>query len=342
MNKKKRKNKKLGSLLLLLFLTIILLSTSTYAWFTANKTVKISDIDVNVATSSGLQISTDAVNWKTVISSTDITDGYTAGSHTDINMLSSAMVPVSTAGTATTGLLNMYNGTVVAGESDGIFRLTASKITEAKTTTGEFIAFDIFLKLDNASPVYIEKGSGVVFKEGTADKKLQYASRIALVVQGTGQITDTQETLVGYNAASKITILEPNYDGHADYGIVQGNLYYTDYTYPGGGLTAGTGNGYVSYDGVSAAITTGIPLANTNATDNPTYFSTVSTVHLTDAFSKGDVSENNYEWYSTASPFPAGITKVRVYMWIEGQDIDCENNASGSDLTFKLSFTLNS
>ena len=32
----------------------------------------------------------------------------------------------------------------------------------------------------------------------------------------------------------------------------------------------------------------------------------------------------------------AGITKVRVYMWVEGQDIDCENTASGTDISFNL------
>ena len=36
----------------------------------------------------------------------------------------------------------------------------------------------------------------------------------------------------------------------------------------------------------------------------------------------------------------AGITKVRVYMWIEGQDVDCENTASGTDISYNLQFTI--
>ena len=64
-SRKKQQKKKLSALLLLLFLTVIMLATSTYAWFTTNKTVRIDSIDVNVAASSGLQISTDAQNWKT-------------------------------------------------------------------------------------------------------------------------------------------------------------------------------------------------------------------------------------------------------------------------------------
>ena len=35
----------------------------------------------------------------------------------------------------------------------------------------------------------------------------------------------------------------------------------------------------------------------------------------------------------------AGDTKVRIYMWVEGQDVDCENYASGGDLSFNLQFS---
>ena len=51
--------KRLNSLLMILLLTAVLLIMSTYAWFTANRTVKIDALDVTVATSSGLQISAD-------------------------------------------------------------------------------------------------------------------------------------------------------------------------------------------------------------------------------------------------------------------------------------------
>ena len=37
----------------------------------------------------------------------------------------------------------------------------------------------------------------------------------------------------------------------------------------------------------------------------------------------------------------SGITKLRIYMWIEGQDVDCEDNASYGDISFSLEFTTN-
>ena len=31
-----------------------------------------------------------------------------------------------------------------------------------------------------------------------------------------------------------------------------------------------------------------------------------------------------------------GVTKFRVYMWLEGQDVDCENGATGTDISFNI------
>lgn len=36
-----------------------------------------------------------------------------------------------------------------------------------------------------------------------------------------------------------------------------------------------------------------------------------------------------------------GEGKIRVYMWVEGQDVDCENSASGATINFDLQFTTN-
>ena len=37
---------------------------------------------------------------------------------------------------------------------------------------------------------------------------------------------------------------------------------------------------------------------------------------------------------------PNNVVKLRIYFWIEGQDIDCENHASGGNITLKLQFSL--
>ena len=36
----------------------------------------------------------------------------------------------------------------------------------------------------------------------------------------------------------------------------------------------------------------------------------------------------------------AGINKMRVYIWLEGQDVDCINNISFGDFTANLAFAV--
>ena len=51
--RRKRRGRKLFLLLLILVMTGIMLTTTTYAWFTSNKTVSVSDVQVNVASKNG-------------------------------------------------------------------------------------------------------------------------------------------------------------------------------------------------------------------------------------------------------------------------------------------------
>lgn len=36
----------------------------------------------------------------------------------------------------------------------------------------------------------------------------------------------------------------------------------------------------------------------------------------------------------------AGVVRYRIYMWMEGQDVDCETSAADSYAQFTLNFTL--
>ena len=122
MSKKSSKRKaSIKSSILLLLLIAILLIASTYAWFTANKTVTISSLNVNVEAKNGLQISTDAQNWKAVISNEDITKNAYTGNK---NQIPTTMEPVSTVGTVTDGFMGMFYGTAAPGDT-GSYELTA-------------------------------------------------------------------------------------------------------------------------------------------------------------------------------------------------------------------------
>ncbi len=355
MAKKKNENKKkrLKSLVLLLLLTVLLLSTSTYAWFTANKSVSIDPIDVHIAASSGLQISTDASVWKTMITNTDITTGYSGHK----NMLSSELTPVSTNGSVTSGYMNFYKGTVEgAAALDGAMALTAVKTADeaaltAQNPTSDFIAFDIFLKVDANSDIYLDRGSGVVNQSGKTPKYLEYAARYAFVIEGNTAATNPASTAQALTGGTSSLIIEPNYDAHTSSAVTTTQQYY-NFTIN----AASSGENPVDYVGVKAPISTPIILKNTNPggaeTGHPssTYFEAVPTANIKKTnVAYSDASNANFSYYGRGATdsklvklftLSEGVTKVRVYMWIEGQDVDCENNASGAYLTYNLGLTI--
>jgi len=150
MNKKSKRKNDLRSSIILLLILLLMLISSTYAWFTANQTVKISTIDVHIEAQNGLQISTDAETWKSIISNADITTDAYAGNK---NQLPDSMEPVSTIGEidATTGRMRMFYGTVKSNQTTGISEITATEETEEGTVEGKtrkYVAFDVFFKVD--------------------------------------------------------------------------------------------------------------------------------------------------------------------------------------------------
>ena len=319
----KKKNKK-RNLILLLIVSVIMLGTTTYAWFTANQVVTINSIDVKVEASNGLQISTNAAQWKSVLTNADITAGYSG----HVNQLPATVTNVSTDGTVdqTAGRLNMYKAVIGNDASTGDYNITTSLEGDRAGSTGNYIAFDVFLRVDKDQAIYLTTDSNVVPKTGTEDKGLKNASRVGFVVLGHGASTDQPSdlTALSNSVASKAIIWEPNYDAHTS--------MVTDSVASEFGVTlSGTAN--TPYYGVNKEITTAIDLKElvngTNTTD-----ATLVTPNI--------ITPVTPTQYEKAFDLQAGVTKMRIYMWIEGQDIDCENNATGSDISYNLQFSTQS
>jgi len=151
MKKNKQKKTSLKSAIVLLLLIALLLITSSYAWFTANQTVTVSTLQVNVKASNGLQISADAQNWKTVLEKADLTSA--AGSYADlVNQLPETdLEPVSSIGNVTDGKMDMFYGVVEAdADKAGEYYLSSTKQTDATGTKGKttttFMMREIFQK----------------------------------------------------------------------------------------------------------------------------------------------------------------------------------------------------
>lgn len=323
-NRRKRKKYRLLILLLLLFGTGIMLATSTYAWFTANKTVSIGTLQVQIEAKNGIQISADGTNWKSIVQKTDLTSAsatYAAAK----NQLPDVLEAVSTGGVVdTNGQLPMYYGNI-GTNADGNYILTATKETDANATTGKYIAFDLFFKVDKESDIWITPTSGVKTTD-TSDTGIKNASRIAFVVLGNTTAGDTVENIQKLNDGtdSKTYIWEPNYNTHTPAGIANARDVY--------GVTTTADNAILPYSGVIDAVTDGdnVLLGDATQTKDATKFKDVAITYQT---------KTGFTHYIPAFKLSNGVTKVRIYMWVEGQDVDCENNASNGNITFDLQIT---
>ncbi len=334
MNKKRMTKRKRKFILILLFFTIIVLSGSSYAWFTANRIVTIRTINVHVEASGGIEISADGTKWKTILLPEDIISVHDTTYPTSVNQLPKNMIPVSTGKTidSSTGFLMMYRGVTDSNE-DGEYILTSERSIETESngenSNGHFIAFDMFLKASNPSDLYMTKESKVDYLNEDSKKGIAAATRVAFVIEGnvpTSADVSTIQSLKG-GTSDKTYIWEPNYDVHTLSGINNASNVY-------GINTTQTGATRINYDGVISEIskTSNVLVGNAKAANFPGLFRAVNIDYPT-----VKDFENNVQVFS----IEGGVTKIRVYMWIEGQDVDCENDASYDDITFDLQLTVN-
>ena len=353
--KEKRSKKRLLLLLLLLIITGVMLSVSTYAWFTSNRTVTVEDINVNVAASGGIQISVDGTSWKSIITNQDLKDAHTTYAAAT-NQIPSTLKPVSTAAkTLDNGYLSMWLGTVSTSQTPtnkGEYILSTEDVSTvadnsnsgaATGSNGHFVMFDLFIRLDDngasAMPLYLTDGSNVTFKSGGSDLGTQNASRVAFINEGSSATGSELSTIQGLKTTetTNIYVWEPNYDTHKSTGIANAYSYYNSEN-QGNAYTKANAGEQVPYFGTIAKIETtdDVLLSKANATDNGTKFAAVTPGIKTEA-----AWADGTDYKQLFNLTPNTISKVRVYFWVEGQDVDCENNASGGDITLKLQFSLN-
>ena len=305
-----------------------MLSSATYAWFSSNKNGLIESIDINVATVTGLQISENAIDWKNDITKDELVAAK--GTYLSaLNQFPDTLSAVSTDGTVANGRMNMFYG-VTNEEKDGSYTLVTSQETEINCYGDEqcaghhYIAFDIFLLTTNPTDLVVTANSSVINrdeKDRGIDTGGQNSARIGFVTMGTIPDTSGPYAAQALNSGTSSVIWEPNYDVHTDGGIAQAARFY-------GYSVSKSGSPRLPYRGVNRAFSTPVLLTETK---NSPYFTSMNPqITTTKVFSD--------EQYLTH--IGAGITKMRIYMWLEGEDVDYENNAADGKLTFNLEIAM--
>ena len=192
------------------------------------------------------------------------------------------------------------------------------------TTTFGYIFSPVSANETNEIPNEFSPNSYATSQESFVNNKSENilggdnSARIGFVYLGTTNDTVNAGPAQYLANANGSVIWEPNYDTHADHGIENAlNIY--------GIVTTETGAPRLPYKGINSEIKgQGVLLTETN---NSPYFSDVNPQIAT---IKGFADDQNL------LTLPRGISKLRIYFWLEGQDVDMENEISGAELEFKL------
>lgn len=337
MRRNRKSKRRVNSLMLSLLLTAIMLVGSTYAWFSANRQVGIEGLRAKVTAAEGLQISLDAINWSTSVTINEST--LEAVEDYNNYQLPSELDPVSSPGVIDSNDIAFYAGLL---SSDGETLTGVSKVT-----SGKFIAFDIYLKNSSSqeydtlqlnsgsyiklTPSGLTDGEGNSITAGVTGTGLEYSTRVAILLYGpTATLTTSPADIRALTAGtgSLVSIWEPNYNKHiAEVVANDDRIDAADDAFETLTLT-------------SAAV--GTTLANINASSIPsgsTAFSIPTTMHTAETLSSA-VSVTAVNGSSTLKLKGNAIMKARVYMWIEGQDPDCNDTAStGKSLDILLNLS---
>lgn len=324
--------KKVAYLLFLLLLTAMLLSTSTYAWFTVNRVVSVEELNLKVQAEGSIEISVDGFNWKPGLELNDIILAHSNGYGGSVNQLPNIIKPVSTVGNlSNNGFMEFYLGEVKSNDN-GDYILTSSRSIETEgngdDSLGNFVAFDVFLRSTEDVDLYLTSESDITYN-GNESVGIENAMRGAFILEGNTTSGDSISRIQGLytNNINDVYIWEPNYDVHTSNGVSNARDTY--------GITTTLSNALrIDYDGIVSEFneTDNIMLGNANEANYPTLFSRVNPKIVTPN------NNSNYEFMFNLN---AGISKIRIYLWLEGQDVDCENNASIGGLSIKLQFSTN-
>lgn len=325
-------------ILLIVFLSSVALIFATYAWFSASLNVKIKFFDVKVSTDTGLFISLDGIHFSDSVEIsrdsviTNLRQYYP--NHTN-QWAANGLWSVSSNGISDS---NSSKFAVFEGQMDkykdkarrGIRYINTIRMPEDQAYDwNSYIAFDIFLKNVSGSPkkdnLYIGAGTYIDFDDTADDETIEKMQdimntmRIGIVKIGeTGLKSDTFtiQNLQCNNECMSL-IFEPNGTLHnaesieaaATWGI---NLVDGTYVPTYGVIAEGK---YLDHK--SGFLNSGVDL-------DTTHFALQNTR-----------TEDDFE--TPIFQIPNGITKARVYLWIEGQDIDAlEVHSEGAPVYLNL------
>ncbi len=297
--------------LLMLLVGILSVTSVTYAWFTSGDDATMDQIDVGVSAADGVLVSWTGQQgtWKShlVIGEMPTGVGY------EYNKKPNSISPVSTVNqlTAVEGKTDFRPNFFVANlQNNG--EITSS----AAPDTGNYICFDFYVKLDSNLSLYL-KDTSAVDNKPTNGKNINLSTRVGFINQGSTTYSGENNKLGTFrDAENTMVIWEPNHEAHISSANVGGSTQLE--------------NGALKYFGIKQESGTSFPIYPTGDTPDALEVVTTYTDNQLTSTDKQPTPVLNLK---------AGVNKVSVYIWIEGQDVDCLNDVAGTEFSTLIALT---
>ena len=306
---KKQLRKAMICTVAMMLVAVLTLTGVTYAWFSESNAATVDGITMDVVSKEGgVYISKDPypANFDISVAIEPETDIFT-GKHN----------PASTAGTLSGGKLTFYNGTIGS---------PTDKTLDIEAVSEEAYYFEQDIYFDNSTggkDITVSLAGTEIAPDG--GKRTDLAVRIAVVTHGSIGIEDFKNQ-TDYPVASSIDAVQI-YEHRSTEHIPAGITEYQKNINPEKGQ--GDRFKYYGLNGTGTDINRFGETAATQLVDMTTLTHTDGTAVL--KYSAGDVKIT----------VPQGqYLKTTIYVWLEGQDADCQNNISGKPYTAAIKFTL--
>ena len=321
------------SILVIFFLGVLLIF-SAYAWFSTSLNVKIETFNMIVSRNSGLSISFDAINYSQSIEISEeiLIDKLKETYPNNLSQWSrNGLIPVSSPGIINKDsyFFEIYRSSGVRYKNRDLSKgyvTTVLHKEQQRTPVNNYIAFDLFIKNETGSPVsdnlYLTNETEFLMTSESDEEMvgLVNSARIGFVKVGSVPHDTEVEKIQNLqcNNDCQSIIYEPNSTNHSKMSIERAKKF---------GINLKDENEFPTY----AYIKAGGPFELSDTISGSVgldlnYFKKQETI-TTDAFNE------------PLFTIPDGVTKIRVYVWIEGQDIDSlETDSNGAEVSISINF----
>lgn len=328
----RRVNPKLAKIVIFAF--GVLFIVSSYAWFSMNMNVKVNMFKLSVQRTNDFDISFDGINFDYVIDVSKellLEELYETYPNHNSQWNQNGFIPVSAK-----GVRNNNDPRLAFYESDGVlykkkktddgFLYTRPSKEDNVREYNSYIAFDVFIRNRTGSPIadnlYFNKDTSIVTLEELPEEMMGLVNsfRVAIVKIGTVSATAPVEEVQGItcNNQCEAIIYEPNSKNHTNLSIERAKKF---------DVTLVDGIEFPTY----AYVKEGGPVYLKNLVSGSPNMD-LSFIELQETITEEDFNTPLFE-------IPDGITKARIYIWIEGQDIDSlETYSDGTKVDINLSF----